>query len=210
MDKQGISIEGDTFAEHMRTVEEMPMYQLIEHEQEKKQAINEILSDPSNKFSENELHTLINSNDSFLATQIKDCAADIALDMAVDLAARRIFKGKNPLPLPSTIKAALNPKRPGCKGGQKHRDKIREIIQREIADGNKHMAGGEKQETVIKTQNGEKSFRRADVTIKKPDGSECHIQVGKQTKAGNPIAREARAINDIEAVGEKVSFEPYN
>ena len=210
MDKQGISIEGDTFAEHMRTVEEMPMYQLIEHEQEKKQAINEILSDPSNKFSENELHTLINSNDSFLATQIKDCAADIALDMAVDLVARRIFKGKNPLPLPSTIKAALNPKRPGCKGGQKHRDKVREIIEREVTKGNKHQGGGEMKEKIVKTENGEKSFRRADVTCTRPDGSVYHTQVGKQTKAGNPIAREARALKDIASSGEIVNFEPYN
>ena len=210
MDKQGISIEGDTFAEHMRTVEEMPMYQLIEHEQEKKQAINEILSDPSNKFSENELHTLINSNDSFLATQIKDCAADIALDMAVDLAARRIFKGKNPLPLPSTIKAALNPKRPGCKGGQKHRDKIREIIQREIDRGNNHIGGDQLPEKVIVTRNGEKSYRRADATFSQPDGEIFHTQVGKQTKAGNPIARETRALNDIINAKENVYFEPYN
>jgi G:T-mismatch repair DNA endonuclease (very short patch repair protein) len=41
-------------------------------------------------------------------------------------------------------------------------------------------------------------------------GEQWIIQVGKQTKAGNPISRETKAIKDLESAGWKVEFVPYN
>ena len=64
----------------------------------------------------------------------------------------------------------------------------------------------------IKTSGGEKSSRYVDVVGKDAEGNvvEMH-QVGRQTQAGNPVARETRALNDIEnATGTRPQFHPSN
>jgi hypothetical protein len=70
-------------------------------------------------------------------------------------------------------------------------------------------------ELKVPTPGGEKANRFVDVAGRNPKTGqidEMH-QVGKQTQAGNPVAREQRALNDIRcAVGNScsVEFHPYN
>ncbi len=69
-----------------------------------------------------------------------------------------------------------------------------------------------KREYKIDTPEGEKSSRYVDVVGKDAEGNvvEMH-QVGKQTQSGNPVARETRALNDIEkATGNRPEFHPTN
>jgi RHS repeat-associated protein len=64
----------------------------------------------------------------------------------------------------------------------------------------------------VETPGGEKSSRFVDVVGKDAEGNvvEMH-QAGKQTQAGNPVARETRALNDIEnATGKRPQFDPTN
>jgi hypothetical protein len=66
----------------------------------------------------------------------------------------------------------------------------------------------------VKTTNGEKGSRFLDVAaVDRTTGQVIDfVQVGRETKAGNPVAREQRAINDIRSASPKtdVSFHPYN
>ena len=56
-----------------------------------------------------------------------------------------------------------------------------------------------------------KSTRWGDLLIKSGENDKGFIaQVGKQTKAGNPVSREVKAIQDLESAGVKVEFHPYN
>jgi RHS repeat-associated protein len=64
----------------------------------------------------------------------------------------------------------------------------------------------------VETPGGEKSSRFVDVVGKDAEGNvvEMH-QAGKQTQAGNPVARETRALNDIQnATGQRPQFDPTN
>jgi hypothetical protein len=64
----------------------------------------------------------------------------------------------------------------------------------------------------IDTPNGEKSSRYVDVVGKDANGNvvEMH-QIGKQTKAGEPVAREKRALDDVQnQTGQRPIFDPYN
>ena len=44
----------------------------------------------------------------------------------------------------------------------------------------------------------------------KKGNKEIHIQVGKATKSGMPVARERRALEDLFNAGKDVIFVPYN
>jgi len=58
----------------------------------------------------------------------------------------------------------------------------------------------------------DKSIKYADLAVLDENGKvvEYH-QIGKQNKDGTPVARERRAIEEIEkATGKKVWFHPYN
>jgi RHS repeat-associated protein len=64
----------------------------------------------------------------------------------------------------------------------------------------------------VETPGGEKSSRFVDVVGKDAEGNvvEMH-QAGKQTQAGNPVARETRALNDVQnATGKRPQFDPTN
>ena len=67
-------------------------------------------------------------------------------------------------------------------------------------------------EQTIKTLGGEKSRRAVDVRgINPTTGEVKDIQVGRQNKNGTPVARERRALDDIEkATGQRPIFIPYN
>jgi hypothetical protein len=65
----------------------------------------------------------------------------------------------------------------------------------------------------VPTPNGEKSSRYVDVVGKDPVTGQVKemAQVGKQTQGGNPVARERRALDDIQkASGQRPDFHPYN
>ncbi len=200
----GMSLDGDSLEEQIREVRGNPLFDILEHEFEKRNLIAEMLSDPSNDLTEKELSNMINSQDDFYREYLKDRAIDLGIDVCL----RLVSKGKNGISLGS--KTSFNPKRPGCKGGPKHRDKIKEVIEQKKALGHAHKGGGNKKEVVIPIDNSEKAYRRGDATFVRPDGIEYHVQVGRQTKAGDPIARERRAKIDIESMGKKVEFVPYN
>jgi RHS repeat-associated protein len=119
-----------------------------------------------------------------------------ALDITVDAA--------------RTTEAATDVKRAvpnpyGKLGGPAHQAKVDEVARKIEGKGLEAT-----REARIKTPGGEKSARYADVVGKDPGGRlrEIH-QVGKQTKKGEPVARERRAIQDIQrACRKKVCFDP--
>lgn len=65
----------------------------------------------------------------------------------------------------------------------------------------------------VPTPGGERGSRYVDVAGRDPatgDVVETH-QVGRQTQAGQPVARERRAMDDIEnETGQRPEFHPYN
>ncbi|MDC3953622.1 hypothetical protein [Polyangium jinanense] len=95
----------------------------------------------------------------------------------------------------------------GKKGGKAHQNKVAEVA----ADIEKRGLEPVK-EHPVDTPGGAKKRRYVDVAgldeNKKP--VEFH-QVGKQTKDGRPVARERKAMDDVErAKGERPTFHPYN
>ena len=92
-----------------------------------------------------------------------------------------------------------------------HNIKIKEVAD-SIADGDV-IAGGQipgLPEAVIKTPGGIMSSRRPDILVRRADGSQYGINVGKTTKNGAPIKREAEAIADLEDAGLEMHFVPYD
>jgi hypothetical protein len=41
------------------------------------------------------------------------------------------------------------------------------------------------------------------------DGTRVFVNIGRVTKAGNPVAREVRALNDLRSTGVEARFVPY-
>ncbi len=86
----------------------------------------------------------------------------------------------------------------GSRGGPEHQKKIKEIIKYLVEEKKyTHVGGGGLPETTIPTKEGRKTMRRPDITVTDRDGNTYHINVGKQTKSGQPIARERQAMEDI-------------
>jgi hypothetical protein len=68
-------------------------------------------------------------------------------------------------------------------------------------------------EEYVRTPQGSKSSRYSDVFGVDPQTGAIaeRFQVGRQTGTGNPVARERRALDDIEAAtGMRPVFVPYN
>jgi RHS repeat-associated protein len=107
--------------------------------------------------------------------------------------------------------AWLSAKHPGSRGGDAHQGTIERRIRELEAEGKEHIGGGSRKEEVIDTPTGEKSCRRPDITMQDPDTGDIHREnVGKSTKSGQPIARERRALDDIEAAtGSRPCYTPY-
>jgi RHS repeat-associated protein len=95
----------------------------------------------------------------------------------------------------------------GKKGGPAHQGEVGRIV--DEIEGRGNIAQKEYQ---VKTPDGEKGSRYVDVVEMTNEGDVVEMyQVGKQTKAGNPVSREQRALNDIEkAIGRMPKFMPYN
>ncbi len=94
----------------------------------------------------------------------------------------------------------------GKKGGPLHVAKI-EALTKEL----KAKGYNVKLEHYVETPGGHKNSRYGDILVtNKKTGEKWMIQVGKQTKKGNPISRESKAIKDLQNAGYRVEFEAYN
>lgn len=146
-----------------------------------------------------------------------DCILDglaIAADVA-DIAQNGLTAGRA-AGLAADVAGALIPGLPspggikllGRLGGAAHRgvvaDKVADITRRGL---------DAVQELMVLTPGGEKTKRFVDVAARdRTTGKVTEMyQVGRQTKAGEPVARERRALDDIErATGTRPEFLPYN
>jgi RHS repeat-associated protein len=104
--------------------------------------------------------------------------------------------------------AAKTPPNPwGKKGGPAHQAKVAEVADDIASRGLEPVL-----EHRVKTPGGSKQTRYVDVVGKDAKGNvvEMH-QVGKQTKGAQPVARERRALDDIDfASGMRPAFHAYN
>ncbi len=95
----------------------------------------------------------------------------------------------------------------GKMGGPEHKAKVAQVAEEVKARSLKV-----KLEHYIKTPGGAKPVRYVDVVGRDANDNivEMH-QIGRQTKAGQPVAREIEALDDIErATGIRPIFHPYN
>jgi RHS repeat-associated protein len=102
----------------------------------------------------------------------------------------------------------------GRNGGQAHQDGVKQAEQ-ELRDKYADDPDVEvRTEVRVRTPGGDKENRFIDVAaVDKKTGQVIEgVQVGKETQAGNPVAREQRAINDISRASPStdISFRPYN
>jgi RHS repeat-associated protein len=98
---------------------------------------------------------------------------------------------------------------PGGKlGSAAHRAVIQETADALEAEGATIVAGGGRlAERAIRVGNGK--IRFPDIEAVRADGSRVFVNVGRMTKAGNPVAREGRALNDLKGTGVETLFVPY-
>jgi RHS repeat-associated protein len=112
-----------------------------------------------------------------------------------------------PLALLAAAKGGGPPNPYGKAGGPAHQAKVNEIVQDIESRGLTAQ-----QEYKVNTPGGEKGARFVDVVGRDANGNvvEMH-QAGRQTLGGSPVAREVRAMDDIEAAtGMRPTFHPYN
>lgn len=75
--------------------------------------------------------------------------------------------------------------------------------------GYEHLGGDDLVEEVIPTPDGEKPYRRVDLTMRKGK-RKYYFQVGRITKREElPVPREVEALDDLASVGVKAVFVPY-
>jgi hypothetical protein len=100
----------------------------------------------------------------------------------------------------------------GSRGGPKHRAKVAERAQELADEGWDIIAGGGGAERTIPTPNGHKPNRRPDITARNPQTGEIYNEnIGRSLKTGEPVARERRALDDIEgATGQRPGYTPYD
>jgi hypothetical protein len=102
----------------------------------------------------------------------------------------------------------------GRLGGQEHRAKVAEEAKRLVNDGYEIRGGGgqRKEEYLAGSSKGTtKGGNYVDITATK-EGKTIRVQVGKQTKSGQPVARERNNLEKIKEKrpGDEVRFVPYN
>ena len=102
----------------------------------------------------------------------------------------------------------------GRNGGPEHQEGVKqaeqELREKYANDPNIEI----RTEVRVRTPGGEKENRFIDVAaVDKRTGQVVDgVQVGRETRAGNPVAREQRAINDIQGASPttNIDFLPYN
>jgi RHS repeat-associated protein len=109
----------------------------------------------------------------------------------------------------SAMKKVPNPN--GKNGSKAHQEKIAEY-EKKLQDKGWDVT----RERKVNTEGGHKNSRYTDLTATK-DGKTVNVQVGKQNKNGTPVARERKAIEDINNSTKGASngsnrtiFVPYN
>ena len=123
---------------------------------------------------------------------------------------------EQPLDAPSSGAARIGAKRgPKPAGEGPHNLTIEGRIDQlrdELSADWEHVGGGSKTEVTIKTPGGFKSSRRADITFRnKATGEVYHENVGRTAVNGEPMSREVKALDDIEAAtGNRPKFTPYD
>jgi RHS repeat-associated protein len=111
--------------------------------------------------------------------------------------------------LPTDQAERRGPNPHGSRGGPAHRGTIDRRIGELENEGYEHIGGGDLPEEYIRLANGR--GRRPDITMRNPDGSRYRENVGRTTQRGQPVARERRALDDLEqATGTRPSFTPYD
>jgi len=99
----------------------------------------------------------------------------------------------------------------GSRGGPAHANRIGRRIEELKNVGHKHIGGGDLPEESVPTPGGDKSSRRPDITTEAPDGSIYRENVGRSTSDSSPIARERRALDDLQsATGSRPGYTPYD
>jgi RHS repeat-associated protein len=97
----------------------------------------------------------------------------------------------------------------GRHGGPEHRAVIAEEAATLVRSGATILAGGRRlPERAVEVGGGR--IRYPDIIALQADGSMVYVNVGRQTKAGMAIAREARALSDLLGTGVGTRFVPYN
>jgi RHS repeat-associated protein len=104
------------------------------------------------------------------------------------------------------LKNVPNPN--GKKGGSAHQQKVSQSIDNLKDEGFDVI----ETEVMVKTPGGNKGKRFIDVRgTNSKTGATKDIQVGRKNKRGDAVARERRALDDIEnATGSRPEFVPYN
>ncbi len=88
-----------------------------------------------------------------------------------------------------------------------------EELKKEFGPKWEHIGGGIRlKEEYIRTPGGEKSARRPDITFWNRETGEIYREnVGRTYKrTGEPYKREVDALNDLETVGPRPAFKPYD
>jgi RHS repeat-associated protein len=98
----------------------------------------------------------------------------------------------------------------GRLGGAAHRAVVARRAKELEADGHIVTAGGGLlPERSVITSEGKRRF--PDISTRDPTGRAYHENVGRSTQAGQPVARERRALEDIQrATGTKPGYTPYD
>ena len=97
----------------------------------------------------------------------------------------------------------------GRHGGPAHRATVDAVASELEASGATIIAGGGRlPERAVQVAGGRVRF--PDIIAQQADGSMTYVNVGRQTKAGAPVAREARALEDLAGTGIEAQFIPYN
>ena len=116
--------------------------------------------------------------------------------------------GVIPLAPPAFFAGKDGPPNPyGKAGGPEHQGMVGEVAEDIESRGLTAV-----REYKVETPGGEKGSRFVDVVGVDENGEvvEMH-QVGRQTRAGNPVSREVRALNDIlRVLGTRPTFHAYN
>jgi hypothetical protein len=138
------------------------------------------------------------------------CGAGGGLALAAEAVVAAVIKaapaaGEILLGISNLFSQAPNPG--GRLGGPEHRAKVRQRAKELEDQGHEVEAGGGKLPERAVGEPGQKRF--PDITTKDPSGKPYFENVGKTTKSGQPVARERRALQDIEgATRTKPGFTP--
>lgn len=98
---------------------------------------------------------------------------------------------------------------PKPKGTGLHNKKIEEIGN-QITDGEVIAGVGEITRAKSEYAQWEKSSRRPDILVERPDGSQYGINVGRTTAGGAPVKRDVEALYDLEDADLPMYFVGYD